>query len=113
MAQLRQDYNQFIERDSIILAVGPDDKSAFQKFWSSHNIPFIGIPDPDHIVADLYGQQVSLLRFGRMPALVVIDKAGRIQYRHFANSMHDIPSNRSILAVLDKINQDEKIKYTG
>jgi len=42
-----------------------------------------------------------------MPAMMLIDKAGQIRYQHYANSMRDIPSNQSILSILDKLNQEE------
>jgi peroxiredoxin Q/BCP len=106
MAQLRQDYDKFIAKDSVALVVGPDDPTAFQEFWFKHDLPFTGLPDPDHRVADLYGQQVKLLRAGRMPALMVIDKDGRIRLQHYADSMRDIPPNQSLLDILDILNQE-------
>ena len=33
MAQLRQDYQQFVNRDAEILIVGPDDQKAFVEYW--------------------------------------------------------------------------------
>ena len=107
MAQLRQDYNKFVVKESLILVVGPDDQAAFQEYWSRYELPFIGLPDPRHRVADLYGQQVKFLRAGRMPAMMLIDKAGQIRYQHYADSMRDIPANQSILNILDNLNQEE------
>ena len=107
MAQLRQDYDKFIDRESVILVFGPEDKAAFQEYWSRHNLPFTGLPDPEHQVLNLYSQQVKLLRAGRMPAMMVIDKSGHIRYQHYADSMRDIPSNQSILNILDNLNQEE------
>ena len=114
MAQLRQDYQEFASKDAVILVVGPDDQAGFQDYWSKHELPFIGLPDPEHRVADLYGQQVKLLRAGRMPAMMVIDKAGRIRFQHYADSMRDIPSNQAILEILDVLNQEEQVgtEYT-
>jgi peroxiredoxin len=105
MAQLRQDYEQFTERDAVILVVGPDDQTAFQNYWEKENLPFIGLPDPEHRVAKLYGQQVRWLKLGRMPALVVVDKGGKVHYRHYGESMSDIPPNDEILALLDDMNR--------
>lgn len=109
MAQLRQDYDKFIGKDSIVLVVGPDDQSAFQEYWSKNKLPFIGLPDPQNRVADLYGQKVSLLRAGRMPALMVIDKVGQIRHQHYAYSMRDIPSNQSIINILENLNKEEYV----
>jgi peroxiredoxin Q/BCP len=64
------------------------------------------MPDPNHIVANQYKQEVNLLRMGRMPALLVVDKPGRIRYAHYGHSMSDIPDNREILDLLDTLNSD-------
>jgi peroxiredoxin len=108
MAQLRQDFDKFVAQDAVILVVGPEGPAEFQAYWSKNDIPFIGLPDPDHRVSNLYGQQVKLLKGGRMPSLMVIDKAGEIRYLHFANSMSDIPKNQAILDLLAKINEAEQ-----
>ncbi len=108
MAQLRQDFDKFVAQDAVILVVGPEGPTEFQAYWSKNDIPFIGLPDPDHRVSNLYGQQVKLLKGGRMPSLMVIDKAGEIRYLHFANSMSDIPKNQAILDLLAKINEAEQ-----
>jgi peroxiredoxin len=110
MAQLRQDYEKFIERGAEIIVVGPDSQTAFKDYWTNNDLPYIGLPDPKHLVANLYGQQVKLLKAGRMPAMMVIDKAGRIRFKHYANSMADIPHNKAILNLLDKLNEEEEIK---
>jgi peroxiredoxin len=104
MAQLRQDYEEFAKRDAEVLVVGPDDRAAFQQYWQKEQLPFVGLPDPEHTVADLYGQQVKLLKMGRMPALMVVDKGGEVRYRHYGGSMRDIPPNDEILALLDELN---------
>jgi len=53
----------------------------------------VGLADPTHTVAKRYGQEVKLLKWGRMPALMVIDKAGQVTYKHYGGSMSDIPPN--------------------
>lgn len=106
MAQLRQDYLKFVAQEAEVVVVGPDDKSAFQRYWDKETLPFVGLPDPNHKVADLYGQEVKLLKFGRLPALVVVDKAGQICYRHYGHSMRDIPNNNEILNLLDELNRE-------
>jgi len=105
MAQLRQDHQEFTRRNAEIVVVGPEDARAFASYWQREQLPFIGLPDPTHQVADLYGQQVKLLKFGRMPALAVVDSLAQVRYRHYGSSMSDIPPNQEILAVLDQLNQ--------
>jgi peroxiredoxin len=106
MAQLRQDYLEFMAREAEVVVVGPEEKEAFARYWHKEALPYVGLPDPEHQVADLYDQQVKLLKLGRMPALIIIDKSGQIRYRHYGDSMRDIPANDEILALLDQLNQD-------
>lgn len=107
MAQLRQDYQEFVARDAEVVVVGPDSESAFRDFWKREDIPFVGLANPTHTVAQQYGQEVKLLKFGRMPAMMVIDKAGQVRYKHYGDAMSDIPPNPQILAILDALNQEE------
>ncbi len=107
MVQLHQDQAQFQDADAEIVIVGPEDQKAFQNFWQKNDYSFVGLPDPEHSVSNLYGQQVKLLKFGRMPAQLVIDKQGNIRYLHYGNSMQDIPANSLILEILDEIEQGE------
>ena len=101
MAQLRQEYELFKEKDAEVVAIGPEKQEAFAKYWKEHEMPFPGIPDPTHRVADLFQQQVKLLKLGRMPAQVVIDKEGIIRHVHYGTSMKDIPDSREILKILE------------
>ncbi len=87
----------FQEHGAEIIVVGPDNAQEFQKYWKKEKLPFIGLPDPKLRVLNLYGQEVKLLSFGRMPAQVVIDKHGIIRFAHYGNGMQDIPSNRKLL----------------
>jgi peroxiredoxin Q/BCP len=106
MAQLRQDYAEFKKRDAEIVIVGPEDRSAFVSYWAKESLPYVGLADPDHTVASRYGQEVKLLKMGRMPATIVVDKTGQIIYTHYGDSMKDIPANREILAVVDQRHQE-------
>jgi peroxiredoxin len=109
MAQLRQDYPQFVERNTEIMVVGPEDANTFTKWWHEHQMPFIGIPDPKHDIAKLYSQEFKLFKGGRLPALAVIDKMGQIRLMHYADSPSDIPSDAQILDLLDNLNKENGI----
>jgi peroxiredoxin len=104
---LRQDFNQFIERNSVIVAVGPENAPAFNRYWEENDLPYIGLPNPDFSVLKSYGQEINLFKFGRMPAQVVIDRQGIARFVHYGNSMSDIPENEEILVLLDQLNQEE------
>ena len=100
---MHQHYEDFVERGAAIVVVGPDDADAFEEYWTGQRLPFIGLPDPHHEVLDRFGQEVKLLRLGRMPALVLVDKQGVVRYAHYGHSMSDIPKNDELLAVLDEL----------
>ena len=68
MAQLRRDYQKFQALDAEVVVVGPEDSKAFRSYWAANQLPFIGLPDPQHTVLKLYGQKVNLFKLGRMPA---------------------------------------------
>jgi peroxiredoxin len=108
MAQLRQDYAEFTARGAAIVVVGPEDADAFREYWTKEALPFVGLPDPTHKVAEMYGQEIKLLKFGRMPAMLIIDKAGDIRCRHYGNQMSDIPADAEVLALLDKIDATDQ-----
>ena len=109
MAQLRQEYSQFTARDIEVVVVGPEDAKAFAAYFTKESLPFIGLPDPKASVLKLYGQEVSLFKLGRMPAQVLIDKAGVARYVHYGHSMSDIPDNEELLALGDEINRSQAV----
>ena len=100
MAQLRQDYQHFVKLDTEIVVVGPEGAESFREYWNKEDLHFIGLPDPKHKILELYGQEVKLLKLGRMPALMLIDKSGMLRYVHYGHSMVDIPSNKDIMNLL-------------
>ena len=105
MAQLRHDYAQFTRRGAEVIVIGPDDEAAFRAFWQKHELPMIGLADPEHRVADQYGQRVRVLKFGRLPTVIIVDREGRMLFRHDGSGMHDIPPNSKLLARLDTLNE--------
>lgn len=106
MAQLRQDYEKFQERDAAIVVVGPENSEAFSNYWQEEDLTFTGLPDPKHTVLKRYGQEIKLFKLGRMPAQVIVDKQGQARYVHYGNSMSDIPRNEELLAILDRLNEE-------
>ena len=109
MAQLRQDYQEFTQRQAQVLVIGPEDARAFAQYWRQHNLPFIGLPDPMASVLKLYGQEVNLFKLGRMPAQVIVDKKGYVRFVHYGHAMMDIPENAELLALLDQLNAEPQI----
>lgn len=106
MAQLRRDIDKFVERHAQVIAVGPENARAFAEYWQKHDLSFIGLPDPTASVLKRYGQEVNLFKLGRMPAQVVIDRAGVVRFVHYGHSMSDIPENAELLGILDALNRE-------
>lgn len=104
MAQLRQDYAEFAARQVEVVVVGPEDARAFAAYFEQNELPFTGLPDPKASVLRLYGQEVNLFKLGRMPAQVLIDRAGVARFVHYGHDMTDIPPNTELLALADEIN---------
>jgi len=102
MAQLRQDYEEFVKRDAEIIVVGPEGPAAFASYWEQERLPFVGLPDPEHTVLKQYGQEVNLFKLGRMPAQAIIDRDGLVRWIHYGHSMSDIPPNDELLALLEQ-----------
>jgi len=100
MAQLRRDHQRFAELDIEVVVIGPEKAEAFRKYWAKEGFPFIGLPDPEHSVLQLYGQEVKLLKLGRMPAQMLIDTSGILRYVHYGHSMADIPPNDDIIGLI-------------
>jgi len=103
MMQLHQDYEKFGEKDTIIIAIGPEDADDFKDYWKKNNLEFIGIPNKNGSVLKLYGQEVKLFKLGRMPAQMLVDKEGILRYVHYGHSMKDIPENSEILDIIDNL----------
>jgi peroxiredoxin Q/BCP len=106
MAQLRQDYQEFVKRQAQVVVIGPEDASAFKAYWHTQDLPFTGLPDPKHNVLKLYGQEVNLFKLGRMPAQLIVDRSGKVRFVHYGHSMSDIPENAELLALLDDLNAE-------
>ena len=106
MAQLRQDFQKFVERNAEIITVGPEDADSFAKWWHDHQMPFTGIADPKHDIAKIYNQEFKLLRGGRLPAMAVIDIGGKIRFMHYSDLPSDIPTDEEVLSLLGNINKE-------
>jgi peroxiredoxin Q/BCP len=103
MAQLRQGFEEFKKRGTVILVVGPENTASFAKYFRENDLPFTGLPDPTQTVLKRYGQEINPFKLGRMPAQVLVDRAGIARFVHYGHSMSDIPQNAEILDLLDEL----------
>jgi len=104
LAQLRLDHSEFIKRQTQVIVVGPENAGSFNTYWRDNDLPFIGLPDPKASVLRCFGQEINLFKLGRMPAQVIVDKAGIARFVHYGHSMSDIPENSELLELLDQLN---------
>jgi peroxiredoxin Q/BCP len=105
MVQLRHDYPEFTARGAEVIVLGPESPAEFRSFWLKASMPCPGVPDPHHTVLNRYGQEFSLLKFGRMPAQLLVDMDGLIRYSHYGGSMSDITSHQTLFTLLDRLNE--------
>ena len=103
---MRRDYEKFVEMETEVVSIAPEDQEAVRSYWKKGRLPFVGLADPTHEVADRYGQPVRWLKLGRLPLQLIIDRSGTIRYRHDANSMSDIPDNAKMLEQLSQMARD-------
>jgi peroxiredoxin Q/BCP len=99
---MKKDYNKFVAKKASVVVVTPHDAEKTLNYFSKNNLPFYGIPDPEGKVADLYKQQWKLFKLGLMPALFVIDRAGKIVFSYYSKNMKDIPDNDTVISLLEK-----------
>ena len=106
MAQLRLDYSKFLDAGTAVVVVGPDSAKAFAAYWREHDLPFPGYPDPDHLVLKLYGQEIKIFKYGRMPAQALIDRTGTVRFVHYGHDMSDIPRTEEMLDLIAVVNSE-------
>lgn len=100
---MRDNYQEFVKRRVEILVIGPDGPRAFKRYWEEEKMPFPGCADIGSKVADTYQQEVNILKLGRMPVEIIIDRTRIIRYLHYGESMSDIPQIRQLLEVIDTL----------
>ncbi len=104
LAQLRRVYEDFVRRDTEVIVIGPEKKKAFKNYWRKEYLPFVGLPDPERLVLDRFGQEVSLIKLGRLPAQTLVDKEGIIRFSYYGQSMKDIPPVETTLKAVEGLN---------
>ena len=103
MMQLHQDYNSFKDQETEIVVIGPEKPEKFKSYFEENGFKFYGLPDPNKTVLKLYGQEIKVLKLGRMPAQMLIDRNGILRYMHYGHSMKDIPENDEVLELIEKL----------
>lgn len=103
---MREQYEQFVARRAALLVICPESHEQVRAYWEQERLPFPGLADRDHAVADRFGQEVSLLRLGRMPTALIVDRDGRIRYAQHGAWMTDTAPVADLLAQLDSLAEE-------
>ena len=61
--------------------------------------------DASKKVPNMLHQEVIMHKFGRMPAMLIVDKKGIIKCAYYGDSMKDIPRNENVFELLRKMNE--------
>lgn len=102
--RLKNDLEKIEAFDGYLLAVLAEREKNAKKMEELYTQTYPVFYDKSKKVVNMLKQEVIAKKLGRMPALLVVDKKGIIQYAYFSDSMKDIPENEVILEVLRKIN---------
>ncbi len=95
--QLHRDIAKFEAKKIKIVAISPEKIKQVAKYHQKHQLSFDLVSDNQHLLGNKYGQQVILLKLGRMPAQIILNKNQAIIFKHYASSMLNIISNDKIL----------------
>ena len=102
--KLGKDLEKFNELNAAIYAILPDSFEKAKNFETEFARGYPIYYDDKKKVNKILKQEIKPLKFGRMPALLIIDKQGIIKYAYYSDSMDDIPKNEEILKQLEKLN---------
>ncbi len=101
MLQLQQELSLLKEHKIKPVVIVPEPQTKLDSFLAKQPLDFTFVSDPKHILADKYGQEVKLLKLGRMPAQIVLNSELKQVYSHFAKSMADIVDEKIIISGLE------------
>ena len=107
MGKLSAYYKQFQEQHTDLYPILVDkEKNAkkMEKKYARGRFPIYY--DREKEVAKALNQQKKLLKLGRLPGLLIVDKQGIIQYAYYSDNMHDIPEVPDTLDFVKEMEQD-------
>ncbi|MCP4764583.1 MAG: peroxiredoxin family protein [archaeon] len=106
MAELRKDYEKFEEMNAYLYPVLVDGIENAQKMEQKYARNKYAIYyDESKKVSKMLSQQIKVTKLGRMPGLLIVDKQGIVQYAYYGDSMKDIPENKVLFEVIERINK--------
>jgi hypothetical protein len=106
MGQLRQDFEKFQDKNTILPVVEPEEVHVFVRYLQENNHPPKRLLNPKHSGLKQYGQEIKLFKFGRIPAMGIVDMQGMVRFVHDGHSMFGISKNTDFMAALQIQNQE-------
>jgi peroxiredoxin len=100
---LRDRYIEFQQRGAEVLAIAPDTVENARRYFTTHDIPFPCLPDPDRKVLRQYDVKSALVSLGQRPGLFVVDAEGIVRHAYLGFQQWEIPSVDDTLAQLDAL----------
>jgi peroxiredoxin Q/BCP len=80
---IRDRWKEYEDAGAVVVGISPDEPNKLAKFKEKYNLPFTLIGDPDHAVAEKYGQWVEKSMYGKkymgvQRSTFIIDGKGKI-----------------------------------
>jgi len=80
---IRDVYPDIDGQGGVVIGISPDPPERLIKFRQKHNLPFILLSDPDHVVAEAYGAWGEKKSFGKTYEGIIrshfgVDEEGRL-----------------------------------
>lgn len=80
---IRDVYPDIDGQGGVVIGISPDPPERLGKFRQKHNLPFILLSDPDHVVAEAYGAWGEKKSFGKTYEGIIrshfgVDEEGRL-----------------------------------
>ena len=107
MGRLAQKYDKFEKLNTEIVPILVDKLENAQKMekkYAKEKFPILY--DQKNEVAKQLKQQKKFWKLGRLPGMLIVDKAGIIQFAYYSDSMSDIPKNKTVLEVIRSFAED-------
>ena len=104
LRRLAKDFYEFKDLKVELVPILQDNKKNTKKMEERYckNI-FPIYYDVKREIGKVFKQEVNILKFGRLPATLIVDKDGIIKWAYYADSLEDIPDNDEILEIIKNL----------
>lgn len=105
LRRIANDLHYFMDLNVELIPILQDNKKNTKKMEEQHvKNKFPIYYDVKREVGKVFKQEMNILKLGRMPATLIVDKDGIIKWAYYADSLEDIPSNDEILDIIKNLN---------